>query len=218
MYHIAQRRGFKSRKGETIKEQEENEQDSTENAEIDVVDALKKSEEKKSGKLVEFMKERGLKTVGAAFYELEKTGIRVRNSEYQAVRSQYKEEIKQIFAFQNGLDSDSVFYKRLVSEKKGEGTIFYKRSLRSQKGLVGNCTLESDKPRCPISHPEFEKFRALCLINNIRFGEGLKETLTAEQKKRLYDERFLLTRSGFKFEDIQTWIEKEIHKQLSYKP
>lgn len=217
LYHITQRRGFKSSKGETIKEQEANEQDSTENAEIDVVDALKKSEEKKSGKLVEFMKERGLKTVGAAFYELEKTGIRVRNSEYQAVRSQYKEEIKQIFAFQNGLDSDSVFYKRLVSEKKGEGTIFYKRSLRSQKGLVGNCTLESDKPRCPISHPEFEKFRALCLINNIRFGEGLKETLTAEQKKRLYDERFLLTRSGFKFKDIQTWIEKEIHKQLSYK-
>lgn len=216
LYHIAQRRGFKSSKGETIKEQEANEQDSTENAEIDVVDALKKSEEKKSGKLVEFMKERGLKTVGAAFYELEKTGIRVRR-EYQAVRSQYKEEIKQIFEFQNGLDSESVFYKRLVSEKKGEGTIFYKRPLRSQKGSVGNCTLEPGKPRCPISHPEFEKFRALCLINNIRFGEGLKETLTAEQKKRLYDERFLLTRSGFKFEDIQTWIEKEIHKKLSYK-
>ncbi len=217
LYHIAQRRGFKSSKGETIKEQEASELNDAENVDIDVVDALKKSEEKKSGKLVEFMKEHGLKTVGAAFYELEKTGIRVRNSEYQAVRSQYKEEIKQIFDFQNGLDSESDFYRRLISEKKGEGTIFYKRPLRSQKGLVGNCTLEPGKPRCPISHPEFEKFRALCLINNIRFGEGLKETLTTEQKNRLYNERFLLTRTSFKFEDIQTWIEKEIHKQLSYK-
>ena len=217
LYHIAQRRGFKSSKGETINEQEANELNNAENVDIDVVDALKKSEEKKSGKLVEFMKERGLKTVGAAFYELEKTGIRVRNSEYQAVRSQYKEEIKQIFEFQNGLDSDSGFYRHLISEKKGEGTIFYKRPLRSQKGSVGNCTLEPGKPRCPISHPEFEKFRALCLINNIRFGDGLKATLTTEQKKRLYNERFLLTRSSFKFEDIQTWIEKEIHKQLSYK-
>ena len=217
LYHIAQRRGFKSSKGETIKEQESSELNDAENVDIDVVDALKKSEEKKSGKLVEFMKERGLKTVGAAFYELEKTGIRVRNSEYQAVRSQYKEEIKQIFEFQNGLDSESDFYRRLISEKKGEGTIFYKRPLRSQKGSVGNCTLEPGKPRCPISHPEFEKFRALCLINNIRFGDGLKETLTTEQKKRLYNERFLLTRISFKFEDIQTWIEKEIHKQLSYK-
>ena len=217
LYHIAQRRGFKSSKGETIKEQEANEQNSTENAEIDVVDALKKSEEKKSGNLVDYMQERGLKTIGCAFYELEKSGVRVRNSDYQAVRSQYKDEIRQIFEFQERLDKNSDFYKRILSEKKGEGTIFYKRPLRSQKGLVGNCTLEPNKPRCPISHPEFEKFRALCLINNIKFGEGMKETLTSEQKKRLYNERFLLTRSSFKFEDIQTWIEKEIHKKLSYK-
>lgn len=80
LYHIAQRRGFKSSKGETIKEQEANELNDAENVDIDVVDALKKSEEKKSGKLVEFMKERGLKTVGAAFYELEKTGIMPPNS------------------------------------------------------------------------------------------------------------------------------------------
>lgn len=214
LYHIAQRRGFRSSKGETIKEQEANEQINTE---IDLTDALKKSEEKKSGKLVEYMKEHNLKTVGCAFYELEKSGVRVRNSDYQAVRSQYKDEIKQIFEFQDGLDTNSDFFKHLYSEKKGEGTIFYKRPLRSQKGLVGMCTLEPDKPRCPISHPEFEKFRALCLINNIRFGDDLKETLTLEQKKRLFNERFLLTRNHFYFTDIRNWIEKEIHRQLSYK-
>ena len=214
LYHIAQRRGFKSSKGETIKEQEKYESEDI--LETDISTALKKSEEKKSGKLSEYMELNNLPTVGCVFYHLEKSGIRVRNSEYQAVRSQYKDEIKQIFEFQNGLNKESVFYKRLVSEKKGEGTIFYKRPLRSQKGLVGNCTLEPDKSRCPISHPEFEKFRAWCLINNIKFGEELKETLSIEQKEQLYKDKFLLTRSSFKFQEIREWIQKKIGKSLDY--
>lgn len=214
MYHIAQRRGFKSSKGETIQEQEN--AATAELQETDIADALKKSEEKKSGKLVEYMQMHQLKTVGAAFAHLEKNGIRVRNSEYQAVRSQYKDEIRHIFDFQNGLDTNSIFYKRLTCETKNEGTIFYKRPLRSQKGLLGNCTLEPDKPRCPISHPEFEKFRAWCFINNIRFGDGLKESLTLEQKEQLYQDKFLLTRSSFKFEDIRVWIEKRIGQHLDY--
>lgn len=214
LYHIAQRRGFKSSKGETIREQEKNEFE--EYTETDISAALKKSEEKKSGKLSEYMKLNNLQTVGCAFYQLEKSGVRVRNSEYQAVRSQYKDEISQIFDYQISLDKESTFYKQLVSEKKGEGTIFYKRPLRSQKGLVGNCTLEPDKPRCPISHPEFEKFRAWCLINNIRFGEELGETLSLEQKEQLYKDKFLLTRSSFKFQEIREWIQKEVGKHLNY--
>ena len=176
LYHIAQRRGFRSSKGETLQEQEKAEIKDIQ--ETDITDALKKSEEKKSGKLAEYMQAHQLKTVGSAFAHLERNGIRVRNSEYQAVRSQYKDEIKQIFVFQNGLDIKSPFYKRLVCENKNEGTIFYKRPLRSQKASLGNCTLEPNKSRCPISHPEFEKFRAWCFINNIRFGDGLKESLT----------------------------------------
>lgn len=215
LYHIAQHRGFKSSKGETIKEQEQNEKEYIQD--IDLSEALKKSEDKKSSKLVEYMSKYNLPTVGCAFAHLRKNGIRVRNSEYQAVRSQYKDEIRQIFEFQKGLEKDSVFYKRLLSEKKGEGTIFYKRPLRSQKGLVGYCTLEPTKPRCPISHPDFEKFRAWCMINNIRFGEDLKETLTLEQKQDLFKEKFLLTRSSFKFEDIRKWIQKRTSKQLDYK-
>ncbi len=214
LYHVAQRRGFKSSKGETLKEQEKNEIDY--NSEIDISNELQKSEGKKSGKLKEYMEKYNLPTVGCAFAHLENNGIRVRNSDYQAVRSQYKDEIKQIFEFQNGLDTNSDFYKHLVSEKKGEGTIFYKRPLRSQKGLVGYCTMEPNKSRCPISNPEFEKFRAFCLINNIRFGEELKESLTLEQKQQLYREIFLLTRTSFKFSEIKEWIQKKIGRKLEY--
>lgn len=214
LYHIAQRRGFKSSKGETIQEQEK--AAAPEIQETDIFDALKKSEEKKSGKLAEYMRMHQLNTIGSAFAHLERNGIRVRNSEYQAIRSQYKDEIRHIFDFQNGLDTNSDFYKRLICETKNEGTIFYKRPLRSQKGSIGNCTLEPGKPRCPISHPVFEKFRAWCFINNIRFGDGLKETLTLEQKEQLYQDKFLLTRNTFKFEDIRIWIEKRIGKHLDY--
>ena len=215
MYHIAQRRGFRSSKGETIKEQEANE--SVDDETVDIVEALKKSEEKKSGKLQEYMDLNEFKTVGCAFYALERSGVRVRNSEFQAVRSQYKKEIQLIFEFQHDLDVKSDFYRHLVSEKKDEGTIFYKRPLRSQKGLVGKCTLEPDKPRCPVSHPEFEKFRAWCFINTIKFGEGCQETLTPELKERLYIDKFLRTYNSFKFEEIREWIEKKIGRHLDYR-
>lgn len=213
LYHIAQRRGFRSSKGETIKEQEQAEIDANLENEIDLSTELKKSEEKKSNKLVSYMKEHNLPTIGCAFHHLEKSGIRVRNSEYQAVRSQYKDEIAAIFSFQNGLNIDSDFYKRIISEKKNEGTIFYKRPLRSQKGLVGKCTLEPKKARCPISHPEFEKFRAWCFINNIQYRKTTDDdwqNLTMEQKQKLYQDKFLRTKSHFKFQEIREWIEKEI--------
>lgn len=226
LYHIAQRRGFRSSKGETIKEQQQAEIDANVENETDLLTALKKSEEKKSNKLVSYMKEHNLPTIGCAFDKLEQSGIRVRNSEYQAVRSQYKEEITAIFNFQNGLSIDSDLYKSIISEKKNEGTIFYKRPLRSQKGLVGKCILEPNKARCPISHPNFEKFRAWCFINNIQYRKTPDDnwqSLTIEQKQKLYQDKFLRTKSNFNFQEIREWVEKEINDEthsyiLSYTP
>lgn len=214
LYHIAQRRGFKSSKGETISDKDDDKV--VEKDDVDVSDMMKKSEEKTSSNLVKYMTDNNLPTVGWAFYRLISDGIRVRNSDYKAVRSQYKDEIKKIFEFQNQLDTDSDFYKHLVSEKKSEGTIFYKRPLRSQKGLVGKCTLEPGKDRCPVSHPDFEKFRAWCFINTIKFGQDCQQELTIEQKKKLFNEKFMLLKSDFKFEEIRQWITKETRISLDY--
>ncbi len=212
LYHIAQRRGFKSSKGETLKEQEDAVKDiMTDEMNLESV-SLKKSEEKKSKDLTSYMEDNALLTVGCAFAHLEREGVRVRASKYQAVRSQYKEEIKSIFEFQNGLDTTSDFFKHIYSDRK-DGCIFYKRPLRSQKKMVGKCTLEPAKTRCPISHPEFEKFRAFAFINNIQYRKATEEewlNLTAEQKLKLYNDKFLQTKSNFKFEIIRKWLEKEI--------
>ena len=220
LYHIAQRRGFKSSKGETNSDKENDKEKDfdivDDNNEVDLSAMMKKSEEKASFNLKKYMDDNNYLTVGCAYYHLIDNGIRVRNSDFQAVRSQYKDEIRKIFEYQNQLDTNSYFYKHLVSEKKNEGTIFYKRPLRSQKGLVGKCTLEPNKGRSPISHPDFEKFRAWCFINTIKFGQDCQQELTVEQKRKLFDEKFMLLKPDFDFKAIREWIEKQIGKHLDY--
>lgn len=71
--------------------------------------------------------------------------------------------------------------------------IYFVRPLRSQKGLVGNCTLEKGKARIPISHPKFEEFRALTFINNLKRREAGTQTYEAipiSMKKQILEELF----------------------------
>ena len=208
LYHIAQHRGFKSSKGETLLQQETNSKQSLTDETTDVAGEMKASEEKLSKGLSTYMKENNLLTVGAAFAQLEDEGVRVRNNnDYRAIRSQFQREIETIFKFQQGLSVENELYERLVSEKKNIGTIFYKRPLRSQRGNVGKCTLERTKPRCAIGHPLFEKFRAWTLINNIKIRmseEEQAEQLPMKLRFELYNDCFLaFVRAEFKFEDIR---------------
>lgn len=219
LYHIAQHRGFKSSKGELLKDQES----ISNGEEYEISDQLKKSEEKLAKGLVEYMEQNDCPTVGCAYYHMEKNGIRVRdNKELQAVRSQYQEEIEKIFTYQNQLDCDSDLYRQIISRKKGEGSIFYKRPLRSQKGTVGKCTLEKNKARCPISRPEFEQFRAWSLINNLRYktaedtGKASRE-LPLELRTLLYKKHFVRV-SNFKMSDVLKWLQQMdgTIKELNY--
>lgn len=218
LYHIAQRRGFRSSKGETIADQEKNENNSE--AEIDISSEMKASETKKSKDLVALMEEHGFITIGQAFAYLENEGVRVHASIYTPVRSQYMEEIEAIFNFQEGLSADTELYRRLLSTKKGYGTIFYQKPLKSQRGNVAKCTLEPNKPRCPIAHPEFEKFRALTLINNIKYRKSTDEQymqLPDDIRERLYKELFVgRVKVAFDFKEIRERLEKWLG--LSFTP
>ena len=73
LYHIAQRRGFRSSKGETIKEQEQAADENNVDTEMeDLSTLLKESEEKKSCKLSDYMEKFSLPTIGCAFYKLDR--------------------------------------------------------------------------------------------------------------------------------------------------
>ena len=97
--------------------------------------------------------------------------------------------------------------EKVIEFKSNESVLFWQRPLRSQKGTLSNCRFEdklpvidsngeflknkggeiqlrSKKP-CPVSHPEFEYFRALQFINNIKYGKN--HTLTDEQKADVLD-------------------------------
>ena len=207
MYHIAQRRGFKSSKGETLKESKEGTDVDT----IDISGEMKKSEEKTSQKLEAYKNEHHYPTIGCAFAQLEREGERIRNSEYKAVQSQYRQEVEQICKYQHIDELSPELYQGLISTKKGEGTIFYRRPLRSQKGSVGKCTLEPKRRRCPISHPDFEEYRALSFINNIKFrldSDSEWRTLSDKERSELFEDRFTRASITFKFADIRKWLEK----------
>lgn len=207
LYHIAQHRGFKSSKGETLQTQETEDKGDT-----DTLEALKKSEQEKSKSLKEYMDEYGCRTAGCAFAKMEREGIRIRaNSEYQVIRSMHEEEIRYIFEFQKQLDSQSDFFHQLISRSKGEGSIFYKKPLRSQRGNVGKCTLEPTKSRCPISRPEFEIFRTWSVLNNLKYKAERDEwvQLPLQVREMLFNELFLLSRNSVTIDDIRKKIQQK---------
>lgn len=221
LYHIAQRRGFKSsRKGtDDVKEKE------TEDNEV--VD-LQYSEKKKNKVIAElFEKYSEAKTVGYLFALLETDKVRIRESIAQyAIRENYKDEIKYIFQFQE-LGFDHPLFVRLVEsgKYKNDGSIFYKRPLRSQKGLIGKCTLEPNKYRAPISHPAFETFRAWSFLNNIKFKpsedkNAYWQPLPLDLKRNIYNDKFFRKSTGyFPFSEIAEFIKKKGNNwELNYKP
>ena len=143
MYHLAQRRGFKSNR-------------------------LDESEDKDSGAVKEGiadlsseMKAAGCEYLGEYFYKLYKENagkVRIR-TRYIDREEHYIKEFKAICEKQNlSEEMQHDLYRAL----------YFQRPLKSQRQSVGKCTQEKKKPRCPISHPLFEEFRKLGFINNVR--------------------------------------------------
>jgi len=106
--------------------------------------------------------------------------------------------------------------------------IYFVRPLRSQKGLVGNCTLEPQKSRIPISHPKYEEFRALQFINNIKWREkGKKEfvQIPISLKKKIFEELFFKRKKSgtiderkyFKFDEIINKFSENGSYEFNYK-
>ena len=101
--------------------------------------------------------------------------------------------------------------------KKLYNAIIWQRPLRSQKGNIGKCTLEPTKPRCPVSHPVFEIFRAWSFINTIKYydDKSEKQNISPEFRKLLF-EYFLKQDKNFKFEKIREFLDKLFKAKKKY--
>ncbi len=105
-----------------------------------------------------------------------------------------------------------VSLKEFLGDER-KGILFYQRPLKSQKHLVALCNFENNnirlrnketneiittngkeqfqkvgKQRCLISHPLFEKFRALQQINNLKIRRnGIRDTLNNNERNKLLE-------------------------------
>lgn len=180
LYHLSQRRGFLS-----------NRKDADNSEDGKVKGAIKQ--------LDEDMSAAGCTYLGEFYYKLFLAGDKIRTGDgygYAGRIAHYEKEFNAICDKQN-LSEDL--------QKALHRAIFFQRPLKSQKGLVGNCTFEKDKARCPISHPRFEEFRMLSFINNIKIktpADSRLRMLNSEEIRLIEPLFYRKSKEYFDFEDI----------------
>lgn len=144
LYHLVQRRGFLSNRLDTS-------EDSRDDGKV-----------KTSIKgLSEEMQNAGFEYLGDYFYDLySKYGnnVRIRNR-YTDREQHYYKEFYAICEKQH-LSEDCI--------KELARAMYFQRPLKSQKQNIGKCVFEKGKYRCIDSHPDYEEFRMLSFINNIK--------------------------------------------------
>jgi CRISPR-associated endonuclease Csn1 len=146
------------------------------------------------------------KTLGQYFFSLfSKSKIR---NQYTSREEHYLEEFN-VICEKQGIGEINV--DELLPEKKYNGlakdlykAIFFQRPLKSQKGLIGKCSFEKSKTRCPISHPDFEEYRMWTYLNTIKIGTPSDKTLRflSHEEKQSLITKFLRKKDNFNFEDL----------------
>ncbi len=187
LYHLVQRRGFRGRDEEESKTIMEGQKEKG----IVITPG--------ADEIHKIMEEQNT-TLGTALYlDAKNNGKRIRKR--YNLRTDFEEEFKTICKVQ-GIDGEGELFKNI------KRAIIWQRPLRTQKGNVGRCTLEPSKPRCPISHPLYEEYRAWCFINNIKAKkleqpESKFELLNEEQRQNIYKKLFFRkSKPNFEFSEI----------------
>jgi CRISPR-associated endonuclease Csn1 len=150
------------------------------------------------------------KTLGEYFYTLYEQGEKIRG-EYTHREDHYLSEFELICEKQK-VPNDL--------KEKIEKAIFFQRPLKSQKGLVAKCPLETRKACVPISHPDFEEFRMLSYLNNVKIklveDEKLR-LLTDDERQQISSLFFRKSKTNFDFSEIAKKLTPKNLKSGYYK-
>ncbi len=202
LYHIAQRRGFKSSR----KEAPPDTGDEDENKKL--MEKAQGVVESGIAELSAAIEKSGAKTLGQYFFRLLEED---RNSpEKRRVRKHYTHRVEHyekefaVIMDCQGIPSGSTLRKDLYS------ALFMQRPLRSQRHLVGMCPLEPQSPRTFAGHPLFEEFRMWAFVNNLKFESptGEEMPLTPEDRARVAG-AFDYGKTTFKFKRITDFFKKD---------
>lgn len=192
LYHIAQRRGFRSNRKDQSNDDEKGK----------VKEGISELSRK--------MEAEGCEYLAEYFEKLYKEGKRIRN-QYTSRDSHYVEEFHAICRRQE-LDEDTV--NRL------EHVLFDQRPLKSQKHTVGRCLFEPKKSRCQMSHPDFEEMRMLQTLNQIRMKtpeDDMLRPLWEDEREAIIPLFQRKSKSNFDFEDIAKELAKPYVKRFGKK-
>lgn len=169
-YHISQRRGFLSNSRNAAKDEGKIFDGDKKVGKTGINETLEKIEGQTLGEYLH-----SIYPAAGKSYQEEKERIRNRYT----TRQMYVEEFEELWEAQTKLNENLSFELReQLGGRRGEvskngneygndGILFYQRPLRTQKFLIGNCSFEKNKPRCPISAIPFELYRAYQFINGI---------------------------------------------------
>lgn len=133
---------------------------------------------------------------------------RIRNR--YTTRKMYVDEFELIWnkqsQFHSNLNNElkTLFGGRKLDGYKEDGILFHQRPLRSQKHLVGNCSFEPTKTKCPISAIPVEMFRIWQWVNTVEYN-GKK--ISQEEKNKIIEQ--LLASDKIEFKKLRKIIGRE---------
>jgi CRISPR-associated endonuclease Csn1 len=166
LYHLAQRRGFKSNRRAPVKEDEEKGKVAS------GIEGLAKR-----------MADASARTLGEYFAGVnpEKERIRTRYTD----RRMYAAEFDAIWAAQ------AVHHPEILTAEFRERlreAIFRQRPLKDQSHLIGACSLMPEEKRAPLYDLDVQRWRLLDKVNNLKLAEPEERRLTAEERAKLVKE------------------------------
>lgn len=201
LYHIAQRRGFRSNRKGGDGEQR----------------TLHAGDPKKGitgyDETRDLIERHG--TLGIVGAELAKTHTPIRNR--YVMRRDLVDEFNQLWEMQ------TKFHPTLTDALKAElgdgkdGDLFFQRPLKGKKGDIGRCTLEPGNQRAPLSSPIAEAFNVLHSLNNIKLDHEPLKGIGRENVLRLYFKKDSKGNVSFTIDDVRKALKKaKIEGELNY--
>jgi CRISPR-associated endonuclease Csn1 len=157
-YHLGERRGFKSNRRT--------------DRQADDVGVVKTA-------IAKMQADKGEKTLGQFFAEQDPTQARIRGR--YLGRSDYEDEFNRIF------DLQAPHHASLTAKFRRQlrRCLFWQRPLKSQKSLIGRCSLLETRRRCPMAHPVAQEFRLLQAVNHLAVIEADGEIRPLRENERM---------------------------------
>lgn len=192
LYHLGQRRGYKANRKTDKPEDEESGKVATGITTLDRARLADQQDQSSLRTLAQTVRDEFTQQDGRFVLRSEEpsSATRGRIRKHYTSRKMYYDEFLAI------RDAQLHFGSRIQMSdwKRIEKALFHQRPLKSQKHLVGRCTLEFDarghgRRRCTIALPEFQEFRLWQTVNHLRIAlpGQLSQPLSDEQRQILVD-------------------------------